>query len=97
FDSSFRPEAPPPGNQVGKVEVSYDNGTTWIDLTDLNTYNSGGAGSRSRTNEHLTLDAFNPAGATTAKFRFSYLEAGNDWWWAIDNVRASGSTANAGA
>ena len=30
-------------------------------------------------------------------FRFSYLEAGNDWWWAIDNVQAVGSTPNASA
>ncbi|HEY2786570.1 MAG TPA: Ig-like domain-containing protein [Fimbriiglobus sp.] len=97
FDSSFRPEDPPPNNQHGRIEVSYDDGTTWSQLLDLNPANSGGPGSRIRTNEHLTLDANNPAGATTAKFRFSYLEAGNDWWWAIDNVKAVGSTPNAGA
>lgn len=97
FDSSFRPEAAPPGNQHGRIEVSYDNGANWIQLLDLNTANSGGSGSRSRTNEHVTLDANNPAGATTAKFRFGYLEAQNDWWWAIDNVRVVGSNANAGA
>jgi hypothetical protein len=97
FDSSFRPESPPPGHQHGRVEVSYDGGTTWIDLLDLTTATSGGVGSRSRTNEHDTLDAMNPAGATSAMFRFSYLEATNDWWWAIDNIKAVGSNANAGA
>lgn len=97
FDSSFRPEDPAPANQVGRVEVSYDNGTTWRSLTDFRTENSGGPGSRQRTNEHVTVDAFNPSGATTAKFRIGYLDAGNDWWWAIDNVKASGRTPNAGA
>jgi hypothetical protein len=97
FDNSFRPEDPAPSNQVGRVEVSYNNGASWIPLTDYRTESSGGAGSRLHTNEHVTLDAFNPAGATTAKFRFSYLDAGNDWWWAIDNVRAAGRNANAGA
>jgi VCBS repeat-containing protein len=95
FDSSFRPEVAT--HQVGKVEVSYDNGTSWNTLLDLNQSNSGGTGSRLRTNEHLALPAFNPAGATAAKFRFSYLNATNDWWWAIDNVKAVGSNANAGA
>ena len=33
FDSSFRPEDPAPNNQVGKVEVSFDNGTTWKPMT----------------------------------------------------------------
>jgi hypothetical protein len=66
-------------------------------MTDYRTESMGGAGSRAHTNEHVTLDALNPAGATTAKFRFSYLDGGNDWWWAIDNVKASGRTANAGA
>ena len=97
FDSSFRPEDPPPGNQHGLIQVSYDAGANWIDLLDLNPDDSGGTGSRLRTNEHLTLDANNPAGATTAMFRFSSLETGNDWWWAIDNVKAVGSTPNTGA
>ena len=97
FDSSFRPEDPPPANQFGRVEVSYDGGGNWATLTELTPANSGGPGSRSRTNEHLTLSANNPAGATSAQFRISYLEAGNDWWWAIDNVKAVGSTANPGA
>jgi VCBS repeat-containing protein len=94
FDSSFRPEAPT--HQAGKVEVSYDNGATWNDILDLTSANSGGAASRTRTNEHLALPALNPASATSAQFRFSYLNAGNDWWWAIDNIKAVGGTPNAG-
>ena len=35
FDSSFRPEVAT--HQVGKVEVSYDNGTSWNTLLDPET------------------------------------------------------------
>ncbi len=89
FDSSYRPEDP----QKATIEVSYDNGANWINLITLNTPNSGGNSALVRANEHLVLDAFNPAGATTATFRFGY-KAGNNWWWAIDNVRASGRTGS---
>jgi VCBS repeat-containing protein len=93
FDSSFRPEE----LQEAKVEVTYDGGTTWNSLLDYTTGNTGGSGAKGHINEHLTLDANNPAGATAAQFRFSYLKAGNDWWWTIDNIKVTGSTPNAGA
>jgi hypothetical protein len=89
FDNSFRPE----GNQTGNVDVSYDGGTTWTNLLSQ----SGHGGSQAHINEHQTLDANNPAGATTAMFRWTYTNASNDWWWAIDNIKVTGSTPNAGA
>ncbi|HEY1376056.1 MAG TPA: Ig-like domain-containing protein, partial [Gemmataceae bacterium] len=93
FDSSFRPEEA----QRAVVDVSYDGGTTWTNLLNYTTDNTGGSGAEGHINEHLTLDANNPAGATNAKFRFGYLGAGNDWWWTIDNIKVTGSTPNAGA
>jgi VCBS repeat-containing protein len=93
FDSSFRPEEA----QEAKVDVTYDGGTTWTNLLDYTTANSGGSGALTHINEHLTLDANNPAGATAAQFRFSYLGAGNDWWWTIDNVKVTGETPNPGS
>jgi len=33
----------------------------------------------------------NAANATSVKVRFGYLDAGNDWWWAIDNVKITGA------
>ena len=32
----------------------------------------------------------NPAGATSAQFRFN-VEGKNDWWWAIDNLKVKGT------
>lgn len=32
----------------------------------------------------------NPGEATTAVITFGMLDAGNDWWWAIDNVEVVG-------
>ena len=45
FDSSFRPEGPGEA-QTGKLDVSYDGGTTWstlLTLNELNTTNSAGS------------------------------------------------------
>jgi hypothetical protein len=42
------------------------------------------------TNEHVTHSNIPvPAGATDVKFTFGYINAGNDWWWAIDNLSLS--------
>jgi len=85
FDSSYRPEGA--GTQFAKAEVTFDGGSTWNELLFYDTDNTpGGVGSTARTNEHLVFDLDNPPNATSAQVRFSYLEAGNDWWWAIDNV-----------
>ncbi|MDP7619500.1 MAG: hypothetical protein QF652_04555, partial [Dehalococcoidia bacterium] len=32
----------------------------------------------------------NPAGAQEMKLTFSYLDAANNWWWAIDNLIVAG-------
>src|SRR5204862_477381 len=45
-------------------------------------------------NEHIVQAASNPAGATSAVFRFGMTNAGNNWWWAIDNVRAKFDKTN---
>ena len=94
FDSSFRPEE----QQTERVEVSYDNGTTWKTLLQYDqTGNRRPPGNQVHINDHITLDANNPAGATSAMFRFGYLKAANDWWWTIDNIKVTGATPNAGA
>jgi hypothetical protein len=35
----------------------------------------------------LSLEA--PAGAKTMVLTFGLLNAGNDWWWSIDNVEVT--------
>jgi hypothetical protein len=85
FDNSFRPESPT-DNQVGQVDVSYDGGTTWINLLNMTGQNTSNQPPFPRINEHVTLNANNPAGAASAQFRFAYRGGNNNWWWAIDNV-----------
>jgi hypothetical protein len=46
------------------------------------------------TNETVVLNASQlniPVGATAARIEFGLLNAGNDWWWAIDNLSMSGN------
>jgi hypothetical protein len=94
FDSSFRPES---GTQTGTVEVSYDGGTTWANLLTYNNATTGNnVGTLAYANKHVTLNAANPAGATDAMFRFGYLDASNEWWWAIANVNVTAQKLVAG-
>src|SRR5262249_51611088 len=88
FDSSFRPEDP--GTQFAHVEVSFDGGSSWTELLEMDTSNTpGGVGSLYHVNDHFSFGLDNP-GSGTAQFRFSYLDAGNDWWWALDNIEVTG-------
>jgi hypothetical protein len=37
-------------------------------------------------NELVRVPLAHPAGASTVQLRFSLLDSGNDWWWAVDNL-----------
>ena len=98
FDSSFNKELP----QYGLVEVSYDDGATWSPLL----FFGDASNPNSPLNNHITVSAANTAGefvqgATVdaglvspasglMKFKFSYLEGENNWWWAVDNITVRG-------
>jgi hypothetical protein len=83
FDNSFRPY----DTMTASVEVSFDNGTNWTSLLSMNSANvPGGDSSLERVNEAVSLPLNNPAGATSAIVRYGMTEAGNDWWWAVDNI-----------
>ncbi len=101
FDSSFRPEggqtAPlPPDNQIGTVEVSYDGGTNWTQLLQLDNTNTSGDVPAApnpipaNMNERRSITVNNP-GTGSMKFRFG-LTGTNDYWWALDNIKVTGST-----
>ena len=82
FDSSFRPYP----TMVGTVDVSFDGGSNWDNLLTLDdTTVEGGTSSLTRVNNKEILDLSNPADASVM-IRFGMTDAGNDWWWAIDNV-----------
>ena len=99
FASSWRPEGKddtgPDGQQTNDqtavVRVSFDGGAAvevlrWTSIDGSPTFKPDSQ------NEQVTLAINNPAGATTMKVTFGLLNAGNDWWWAVDNfVIDSGS------
>ncbi|MEI8213159.1 MAG: Ig-like domain-containing protein, partial [Planctomycetota bacterium] len=97
FDSSFRPESgssfvtpPPADNQQGKLDVSYDGGTTWANLLTLDTTNTLGTATAANVNERRTISVPNP---DTGSMLFRWgLTGTNDWWWAIDNITVKGDT-----
>lgn len=104
FDSSFRPEGLPGSyqagdplptdNQIGVVEVSYDDGANWTNLLQLDAINSSDNPASANVNERKSITVPNPA-AGNMKFRFG-LTGTNDYWWAIDNITVTGSTLGAG-
>ena len=84
FDSSWRPEFDS-SNQSADLSVKFDDGEpnvlfTWI--SDPNDDNFKGEA----IDEQVLLPLNNPEGANTMIITWRMFDAGNDWWWAIDNV-----------
>lgn len=105
FDSSFYHELP----QFGTVEVTYDGGLSWSPLLFLGDTNVPGINDGSSRNERISIDSTkvlndivgsgivdsslsNPDFGTL-QFRFGYQNAGNNWWWAVDNIVIRGERA----
>ncbi len=82
FDSSFRPE----DSQIGKLDVSFNGGTTWTNLLELNPTNTTDLGD---VDLRKSIPISNPASGTM-EFRFGVTGA-NDWWWALDNLSVKGN------
>ncbi len=77
FDSSFRPE----GNQQASVDVSYDDFANFTRIFTRLTEDV--------RNEGVSIPLNNPSSGTV-KFRFGLTDAGNNWWWAVDNLKVTG-------
>jgi hypothetical protein len=88
FDSSWRPESP----QKALVRVSFDGG----DSTELLrwTADQGPTYHADSQNETVVLAINNPASALRMKITFGYVDAGNNWWWAIDHIELKGQYAS---
>jgi hypothetical protein len=105
FHSSWRPEgfddfAPlfpvgPNGealnNQTAVITASFDGAppveiVRWDSQFGSRTYHDH------QPNERVFLPIHNPAGAQNLVLTFSYLDAANDWWWALDNLEISDSS-----
>ena len=88
FDSSWLPE----DTQTARLLVAFDGG----EETEVFRWSSDAADADYRpeaTDEHVALAIDAPEGAETARFVFDMPAAGNDWWWAVDNVAISGDAA----
>lgn len=93
FASSWRPEATDDtgpddlqtNNQTAVVRASFDGGTP-VEILKWDSIDGSATFKPDSQNETVTLLVNNPAGATNMKLTFGLLNAGNDWWWAVDNV-----------
>ncbi len=89
FDSSWRPEYDDDYHQTGNLTVSFD-GAKAVELFRWES-NSGSPNYKDyATNETVKVPIEVPAGATKMVLTFGLFDAGNDWWWAIDNVEITG-------
>ncbi|QDU58512.1 PEP-CTERM sorting domain-containing protein [Aeoliella mucimassa] len=86
FDSSWRPYA----SQTGTIEVSYDNGSSWDEILLFDSTSKP----NDAINENLEISLGAVGGETSMQLRFGYLNAGNDWWWAVDNLDVQDSTGS---
>ncbi|MCR9075270.1 MAG: fibronectin type III domain-containing protein [bacterium] len=87
FSSSWRPE----DDQRAIVAVSFDAGSEIV-IADWQSQ-QGDNFKPDAVNEMVVLDLPMPEDAQTLELRFGLLDAGNDWWWAIDNVVVVGEAA----
>lgn len=89
FDSSWRDEFDDNYHQTANITVSYDGGAA-VEILRWESDSSSPNFHDDAPNEHVTLGLNNPAGAGEAVLTFGLFDAGNDWWWAVDNVQVQG-------
>ena len=86
FDSSWRPEFDDNYHQTANITVSFDGG----DPVEVLLWESDSSSENFKdyaTNEAVGVVIEKPEGATNMVVTFGLYDAGNDWWWAIDNVQ----------
>lgn len=90
FSSSWRDECcddgPDTNNQTAIVRASYDGGVTYGEALRWDSQPGSPTFKNDATNERVIVNLANPTGATSVTLQFGLVNAGNDWWWAIDNV-----------
>jgi len=92
FDSSWRPEFDDDYHQSGVVTASFNGQEElemflWLSDTSSPNYKDDSLTSR---NETVVVNVDNPPWATSMVLKFGMFDAGNDWWWAIDNIKVTG-------
>jgi hypothetical protein len=91
FASSWRDECCDDGpsdtnNQTARIRVSYNNGASFSEVLRWESNTTTPFFKNDATNETVVVNLNNPFGAANVIIEFGLLNAGNDWWWAIDNV-----------
>jgi hypothetical protein len=68
---------------VSTVEVSYNNGATWVNVLTWNPSNKV-----STPDEVVSIGLNNPNNSSTVRVRFSDSQSG---WWAVSDIRITGT------
>jgi hypothetical protein len=95
FDSSWRPEFDDNLHQTANITASFDGGEPVVvmlwesDETSANYKDYA-------TNETVIIKLDKPEGAKKLVLTFGLFDAGNDWWWAIDNIEVRGIVPDLG-
>lgn len=84
FASHYRQEAA----QKAEVTVSFDGGAP-VKVLSLGPNSSDANGGSDAQNTFYSLGVDVPAGARTMTVDWRLFDAGNNWFWAIDDVRAA--------
>ncbi|MFM7100118.1 MAG: LamG-like jellyroll fold domain-containing protein [Verrucomicrobiota bacterium] len=90
-DARYNPDDGTPGggpsdnNQTAIVRVSFDGGAP-IEVIKWDSVDGSPTFKPDSQNESVERTIANPAGAQKMKITFGLLNAGNDWWWAVDNI-----------
>jgi hypothetical protein len=96
FHSSWRPEVGNGGSQKASLTVKYnDPAATTIELFRWVSEAEDPNFHAAAPNEAISIPVMNPAGATNATLEFRLFDAGNNWWWAVDNLSLFTGTAPA--
>jgi hypothetical protein len=90
FDSSWRPEFDDNYHQTANITASFDGGEPVEVLLWESDASSPNFKNDQSTNETIIVNLENPPWATSVVLTFGLFEAGNDWWWAIDNIQVTG-------
>jgi hypothetical protein len=90
FDSSWRPEFDTDYHQTGNITASFDGSEPLEVLLWESDSSSPNFKDDNSTNETIIVNLENPQWATSVVLTFGLFEAGNDWWWAIDNIQVTG-------
>ena len=86
FSSAWRPY----DQQKAIIKAIFDDSVEVEIVRWESDSNSGNFKPDNSQNENVVVPVNNPAGATSVVIEFTYADAGNDWYWAIDNLKLTG-------